>query len=39
MRMKGFGRLLEPLIGRQMRAQINQQFAQLPSLMEREIPG
>jgi ligand-binding SRPBCC domain-containing protein len=38
MRMKGFGRLLEPLIGRQMRAQISQQFAQLPSLMEREIP-
>ena len=38
MRMKGFGRLLEPLIGRQMRAQISRQFAQLPSLMEREIP-
>jgi ligand-binding SRPBCC domain-containing protein len=38
MRMKGFGRLLEPFIGRQMRAQIDQQFAQLPSVMERDIP-
>ena len=38
LRMKGFGRLLEPLIGRQMRAQITQQFAQLPSILERDIP-
>ena len=38
MRMKGFGRLLEPLIGRQMRAQINQQFGQLPSIIEPDIP-
>ena len=35
--MKGFARLLEPLIGRQMRSQIGQQFAQLPSLIESEI--
>ena len=38
LRMKGFGRVLEPLIGRQMRSQINQQFAQLPSLIERDMP-
>jgi hypothetical protein len=38
MRMKGFGRLLEPLIGRQMRPAIAQQFARLPSLIEGEIP-
>ena len=37
MRMKGLGRLLEPLIGRQMRAQIDQQFAQLPGILERDI--
>ena len=36
--MKGFARLLEPLIGRQMRSQIDQQFAQLPHLIEDEIP-
>jgi len=35
--MKGFTRLLEPLIGRQMRCQIEQQFAQLPHLLEDEI--
>jgi carbon monoxide dehydrogenase subunit G len=35
--MKGFTRLLEPLIGRQMRSQIEQQFAQLPHLLEDEI--
>lgn len=34
--MKGFGRLLEPLIGRQMRTQITQQFRQLPSMIERD---
>jgi len=38
MSMKGFGRLLEPLIGRQMRAQIDRQFAQLPSIIENDIP-
>ena len=36
--MKGFGRLLEPLIRRQMGAQIDQQFAQLPSIIESDIP-
>jgi hypothetical protein len=36
--MNGFGRLLEPLIGKQMRAQIDRQFAQLPHLIEGEIP-
>jgi len=36
--MKGFTRLLEPLIGRSMRAQIEQQFANLPRLIEAEIP-
>ena len=36
--MNGFGRLLEPLIGRQMRAQIDRQFASLPHLIETEIP-
>ena len=35
--MKGFARLLEPLIGRQMRSQIGQQFARLPGLIESEI--
>ena len=39
MRMKGLGRLLEPLIGRQMRAQIERQFAQLPAILERDIPA
>ena len=39
MSMKGFGRLLEPLIGRQMRPQIERQFSQLPALIERDIPG
>jgi hypothetical protein len=38
LRMKGFGRLLEPLIGHQMRAQIDRQFAQLPSIVENDIP-
>src|SRR5215216_2984045 len=32
--MKGFARLLEPLIGKQMRSQINEQFARLPHLIE-----
>ena len=36
--MKGFARLLEPLIGKQMRSQINHQFARLPGLLETEIP-
>jgi carbon monoxide dehydrogenase subunit G len=35
--MKGFSRLLEPLIGKQMRSQIARQFSQLPSLIESEI--
>ena len=35
--MKGFARLFEPLIGRQMRAQISRQFAELPLLIENEI--
>ena len=34
--MKGFARLFEPLIGKQMRAQIEQQFANLPRLIEAE---
>ena len=37
LRMKGFARLLEPLIGRQMRPAVAQQFARLPSLIESEI--
>jgi carbon monoxide dehydrogenase subunit G len=36
--MKGFARLFEPLIGRQMRSQIDQQFANLPRLIEADIP-
>ena len=36
--LKGFARLLEPLIGRQMRSQIDRQFAVLPHLVEAEIP-
>jgi hypothetical protein len=35
--MKGFSRLLESLIGKQMRSQIARQFSQLPSLIESEI--
>jgi len=37
LRMKGLSRLLEPLIGRQMRPAVAQQFALLPSLIESEI--
>ena len=37
LRMNGFARLLEPLIGRQMRPAVEQQFARLPSLIESEI--
>ena len=37
LRMKGLSRLLEPLIGRQMRPAIAQQFARLPSLIEGEV--
>ena len=36
--MRGFARLLEPLISKQMRSQIDQQFAQLRHLIEDEIP-
>jgi len=35
--MQGFARLFEPLIGRQMDAQIASQFAQLPQLIEAEL--
>jgi carbon monoxide dehydrogenase subunit G len=35
--MGGFARLLEPLIGKQMRPQIARQFAELPGLIEGEI--
>jgi hypothetical protein len=35
--MKGLSRLFEPLIGKQMRTQITQQFAQLPAIIESEI--
>jgi carbon monoxide dehydrogenase subunit G len=35
--MQGFARLFEPLIGRQMDAQISSQFAQLPQLIEAEL--
>lgn len=37
-RMKRFEDLLEPLVGRQMRAQITRSFAQLPAILERDIP-
>src|SRR5215217_4667773 len=36
--MKGLARLFEPLIGREMRAQIDKQFTNLPGLIEAEIP-
>jgi carbon monoxide dehydrogenase subunit G len=35
--IKGFARLFEPLIGKQMRPQIESQFSQLPDLIESEI--
>lgn len=35
--MHGLGKLVGPLIGRQINAQITKQFAALPSLMESEI--
>ena len=35
--MKGFTRFLEPLIGSQMRPQIERQFAALPRIIESEI--
>jgi len=35
--MKGFARLFEPLIGRQMNSQISKQFTELPRLIESEI--
>lgn len=34
--MKGFARLLEPMIGKPMRSQITQQFSRLPQLIEGE---
>ena len=37
MKMKGFARLLEPMIGKQMRQSIKRQFAQLPSIIEGDI--
>ena len=37
LRMKGFTRLFESLIGKQMRSQIDRQFAELPHLIEAEI--
>src|SRR5215208_3993539 len=36
--IQGLARLFEPLIGRQMDSQISRQFAQLPQLIENEIP-
>ena len=38
MTMKGLARFLEPFIGKQMGAQIDRQFSQLPGLIEAEIP-
>ena len=35
--MKGLARLLEPIIGNQMRSQIDQQFLNLPNIIESEI--
>ena len=35
--IKGFARLFEPLIGKQMRPQIERQFSQLPDLIESEL--
>jgi hypothetical protein len=35
--MKGFARLIEPIIARQMRAQIDQQFSTLHRIIESEI--
>ena len=37
MKMKGLTRLFEPMIGKQMRLQISQQFARLPGIIESEI--
>lgn len=37
MTMKGFARLLEPIIGSQMRPQIDKQFSTLPQIIENEI--
>jgi len=37
MTMKGFARLLEPIIGNQMRSQIDKQFSSLPNIIESEI--
>jgi hypothetical protein len=37
MTMKGFARFLEPIIGSQMRSQIEQQFLTLPGIIESEI--
>jgi hypothetical protein len=38
LRMKGFARLFESFIGKQMRSQIDRQFAELPHLIEADIP-
>jgi len=37
MTMKGFARLIEPIIARQMRSQIDEQFSALPRIIESEI--
>jgi hypothetical protein len=37
--MQGIGQLLEPLIRRQMRAQIEGQFRELPGIIERNTPA
>lgn len=37
MTMQGIARLLEPLVGRQMKPQIERQFAALPALIESEL--
>jgi carbon monoxide dehydrogenase subunit G len=37
--IRGFSRLFEPLIGRQMRSQIDRQFGNLHGLIENEIPA
>jgi hypothetical protein len=37
--LKGFARIIEPIIGRKIRQTINTQFARLPTLIEAELPG
>ena len=36
--MKGFARLFKSLIGKQMRSQIDRQFAELSHLIEMDFP-